>query len=389
METGSHAPTKEGLLKTGVIVSHQANFYYVLAEGTEYACHMRGNLKKSGESPLVGDRVQFVLEPVSPDAPLPPPREGSLALEAAIAPGVRKGAIVTIAPRKQALTRPAIANVDLLLIVLSADSPPFSHLLLDKFLVAAHEADLVPVIVVNKRDLVPPAQLDEMVAVYRELAYHVIPTEATPQGVQALMPILDGKLSVLAGPSGVGKSSLVNALIPGLSLRAGDVSSKLQRGRHTTRHAALYAVDACQEALLADTPGFSFLSLEGLHPARLGWAFPEIARLIPACRFPSCLHQQEPDCAVKDAPEVAPQRYENYLKLLQECLETHRESADRTQKSDTGFKSHSRARGQEGRVVRVDATLRARDRKTIKQQLESEWQVDLDDSDETDSSGDY
>ncbi|MEB3328822.1 MAG: ribosome small subunit-dependent GTPase A [Candidatus Sericytochromatia bacterium] len=362
----------------GIVVSQQANFYYVKVDQTEFACHMRGRLKKEGETPLVGDRVTIVLEPEAPGEPLPPPREGSLALPEALARGIRRGAILAIAPRTCTLERPAIANVDQLLITVSADSPPFSALMLDRFLVAASRSGLEPTIVVNKRDLVPEETLRAQTAPYTRLGYRVLTTEASPAGVAELLPRLQGRISVLAGPSGVGKSSLVNALHPGLGLRAGEVSTKLQRGRHTTRHAALHPIAGAPGALLADTPGFSYLAIEDIKPVELAWAFPEMRPHIPACKLPSCLHRQEPHCAVKGHPDLTPARYDSYLRLLEECLAAAREAAERSTKAEVAFKRTDRRAGQAARLVKVDAAARQRDRKTLNQRLGARWHEETD-----------
>jgi ribosome biogenesis GTPase len=372
----------------GVVVSQQANFFYVRTADGEVACHMRGRLKKEGETPLVGDRVRVVLEPLVEGDPLPPPRSGSLALAEGFVRGVRKGFIDAILPRKHVLERPAIANVDQLLIVMAADSPPFSPHLLDKFLVVASKSGLEPVIVINKRDLVPPERLAEIVEAYRRLGYRVYATQASPEGVAELVPALAGKVTVLAGPSGVGKSSLVNAVQPGLALHTSEVSTKLGRGRHTTRHAELHAVEAAPDALLADTPGFSYLSLEGVLPAELGWIFPEMAPLVPACKFPSCLHVHEPQCAVKDAPSISPERYESYLRLLEECEAYEKDAAERSSKVESGVKRRSGRAGQEGRLVKVDAAAREGDRRTRNQALHARWHEEAEPLDEGEDADD-
>lgn len=360
----------------GVVVSQQANFFYVNVDGTEIACHMRGRLKKAGETPLVGDRVHAVLEPLTPGEPLPPPRKGSLMLAQAALRGVRRGFIDSIAPRTHVLERPAIANVDQLLVVMAADAPAFSPHLLDKFLVVAKKSGLDPVIIINKRDLVPPARLAEIVGAYERLGYPIFATQASAAGVAALLPALAKKVSVLAGPSGVGKSSLVNAIEPGLRLAEGEVSTKLQRGRHTTRHAQLYPIAASPGALLADTPGFSYLSLDGVLPAELGWFFPEMAPLVPTCKFPSCLHLTEPHCAVKNDPSVSPERYDSYVTLLTECQAYEREAAEKTSKTEELHKRRQGRNGLEGRLVKVDAAAREGDRRTRNQHLQGTWHED-------------
>lgn len=371
----------------GVVVSQQANFYYVKVNETEYACSLRGRLKKEGETPFVGDHVTIVLEPPEPDEKLPPPRVGSLAMPERVdngEPGVRRGAIESIQPRKSLLERPTIANVDQVLLVVAAAHPEFNAYLLDKFLVLAAHGDLPPVVVINKRDLVPPEALAEMVDAYRSLDYLVVTTAAAGDEVNELLPHLMNKLSVLAGPSGVGKSSIVNALVPGLELRALEVSAKLQRGRHTTRHAALYALERVEGALLADTPGFSFLEMEAILPKDLGWYFPEMVPHIPDCKLPSCLHVQEPNCAVKAHAVISESRYDSYLRLLDEVEALEREAAERSSKAEAAVKRRMAAGGQESRLVKVDSATREGDRKTRNQRLDATWHTALEEDDDED-----
>jgi ribosome biogenesis GTPase len=380
----SDEPVEERL--TGIVVSQQANFFYVKCGAEEYACSLRGRLKKEGETPYVGDHVEIVLEPPAPGEKLPPPRSGSLMLpdRPDAEPGVRSGAIYALKPRKSLLERPTIANVDQILLVVAAAQPEFNAYLLDKFLVLAAHGDLPPVIVINKRDLVPPARLAAMVEGYRSLGYAVVATEAASGDVAELLPHLANRVSVLAGPSGVGKSSIVNAMVPGLELRALEVSTKLQRGRHTTRHAALYALNGVEAALLADTPGFSFLEMEAIHPKELGWYFPEMAPHIPDCKLPSCLHVHEHSCAVKERAVIREERYDSYLRLLDEVQAIERDAAERSSKAELAVKRRMGAGGQEGRMVKVDAASREADRKTRNQRLASDWQELAEDEDDLD-----
>jgi ribosome biogenesis GTPase len=383
-------PAAESL--NGTVVSQQANFFYVMAadsEGgtlTEYACHMRGRLKKEGDTAYVGDQVVITPEPPAPDEKLPPPREGSLALPESSGqePGVRKGFIDQILPRKTLLSRPTIANVDQVLLVFAADQPEFNPFLLDKFLVLTADSGYGVVIVINKRDLVPPDVLAGYVDAYRSLGYPVVATEASQDGVAELLPLLEHQVTVLAGPSGVGKSSILNAIQPGLALRTAEVSDKLQRGRHTTRHAALFPVEAAPGALVADTPGFSFLEMEAIEPANLGWYFPEMREHIPNCRFPSCLHDQEPDCAVKADAPISEQRYESYLRILDEVQVLHREAADRSKKEAQAKRRIGR-QGQETRMVKVDSAAREGDRRTQKQRLLAQVNAEEHDQDDLDA----
>ena len=358
----------------GTVVSQQANFYYVKVEGQkdEIACHLRGRLKKEGETPYVGDRVQVVLEPPRPGEKLPPPREGSLMLSVAATPSVRKGFIDQVLPRRSMLKRPTLANVDLVLLVFSAAHPEFNPFLLDKFLISTAQCGFEVLIVINKRDLVPPEQLAAFCETYTSLGYTVVTSEASAEGVQELLPHLAGKVSVLAGPSGVGKSSLLNAIQPGLRLRTGEVSEKLQRGKHTTRHAALFPIASVENALVADTPGFSFLETEMMEPAELGWHFPEMREAIPDCRFPSCLHATEPQCAVKERASISEARYESYLRLLDELQEMWKQASARSLREETSFKRRTGQKGQETRMVKVDAAAREANRRTQHQRMLAE-----------------
>lgn len=366
---------------TGTVVSQEANFYYVKAGDAEYACHLRGRLKKEGETPHVGDRVVIHLEPPAPGEKLPPPREGSLALpeKTEAGPAVRKGFIDAICERKTLLRRPQIANVDLVLLVFSADHPEFNPFLLDKFLVSTANAGYDVLIVINKRDLVPAEVLAGYVSAYRRLGYDVVTTQASAEGVAELMPRLANRVSVLAGPSGVGKSSLLNAIHPGLSLRTAEVSEKLQRGRHTTRHAALFQIEAAQNAFVADTPGFTYLEMEAIEPAELGWYFPEMRDHIADCKLPSCLHIQEPRCAVKENATLSPARYESYLRILDELQELKRQAADRTSKVESSVKTRAGRAGQDTRMVKVDAAHREADRRVRNQKLMAEVHAEQDD----------
>lgn len=358
-------------LLEGVVVSHQANFYYVrLPDGREVACHLRGRLKKEGQTPQVGDQVRLVLAPLAPGEPIPPPRVGSLALpeDHGQGPKARTGGIMEILNRRNLLERPEVANVDQVLIVMAMASPPFSPEQLDRLLVHAELRELPAVVVLNKADLVDAEEVQEVVRTYEALGHRVVPTSTQPGGVAQLSPLLEGKLSVLAGPSGVGKSSLANALSPGLALAANQVSEKLQRGRHTTRHAALYVLPGLKDALLADTPGFSHLAIEGIEPRDLAWRFREFAPLASACKLPSCLHQEEPGCAVvaELGASVSEDRYWSYLKLLEEVEAWWREAKDRTSKDEGSVKRVGAGK----RVVRVDAAEREGDRRTVKRRLE-------------------
>ena len=237
------------------------------------------------------------------------------------------GAIEEILPRTSVLVRPPVANVEQAIVVFTIVQPDLSPLLLDRFLVVTERAGLAPVLCLNKVDLTTPEEVARVVEVYRPAGYTVVPVSAKRGlGLDALREHIGGRLSVLAGPSGVGKSTLLNALVPGLTLRTGEVSAKIQRGTHTTRHVELVDVEGVGSIAgqVADTPGFTGVEITDLAPPDLAACFPELTKLSEDCRFQGCLHFKEPDCAVKAAAggeALAGSRYANYVALLKELLE--------------------------------------------------------------------
>lgn len=288
----------------GRIVKLISNFCYVDTAKGLIPCKARGVFKKKALSPLVGDQVS-----VSWD-------------------GGEYGTIQTIHPRNNQLVRPPVANMDQACLVFSVAEPPLSLILLDRFLVHV-EAHRFPVLICfSKMDLLPfqePETIEQFqrtCEVYQKIGYPVIPVSVrTGEGLDHLIGRLQGKTTVLAGQSGVGKSSLLNALIPGSKMETAEISKKLGRGRHTTRHVELLPLS--QGGYLADTPGFSQLDFRGIASAELADTFPEFAAVSLHCRFRSCLHWKEPDCGVREAVAqgvIASTRYEHYLSFLQDRL---------------------------------------------------------------------
>ena len=296
MSSQSHqaAQAQSGTLEGRVLRSH-SNLFWVLAEGREWTCRQRGKFRLDRNAVLTGDHVFFEPQP-----------DGT-------------GYIVEIKERRNELIRPPIANVDQALIVFTASEPDLNLPLLDRFLVLAEWSDIGVVLLLNKVDLIEPAVAEAIARPYRRSGYTVLLMAAKHGlGVDELRPLLADRVSVLAGQSGVGKSKLTNALVPGLSLRTGEVSAKLGRGRHTTRHVELLPVAG---GLLADTPGFSLLDIAGIPKEQLWLCFPEFLEFGNHCRYPTCLHHSEPDCAVKEAVDggrIQASRYERYLEFLQE-----------------------------------------------------------------------
>ncbi|PWW27420.1 ribosome biogenesis GTPase [Cytobacillus oceanisediminis] len=285
----------------GKIIKALSGFYYVLSGDETIQCRGRGVFRKNKVTPLVGDEVVFQAE------------------------NNTEGYILEVKDRKNELIRPPIANVDQAILVFSAVEPGFSTTLLDRFLVLVEYNHIKPIICITKIDLTNQKeykQIQQYAADYRQAGYDVLlASSETEEGVKDLMPYLEGEISVFAGQSGVGKSSLLNVLRPDLELKTNDISSHLGRGKHTTRHVELIEVG---KGLVADTPGFSSLDFTDIEMEELNFCFPEIQVKSEECKFRGCLHMAEPKCAVKTASEngeIPSYRYEHYKTFLQEIKE--------------------------------------------------------------------
>ena len=280
-------------MPNGKIVKALSGFYYVRwAEGIA-ECRGRGKFRKDGVSPMVGDDVRFELS------------------------GGQTGAVSEILPRRNWFVRPAVANVDHLVILTSNVNPVTDPFLADRVSVIAEHVGCGVIICINKCDLDRGDALYE--AFSRNTGYPVLRTSAvTGEGTAELIELIRGKTVAFTGNSGVGKSSLLNALEPGLALETGEVSDRLGRGRHTTRHIELFDIGG---TLIADTPGFSSFELtqmQRMKKEELQHCFPEFRPLIGSCRFDDCAHLKEPGCAVLEAlqrGEIAPSRHESYRRL--------------------------------------------------------------------------
>ncbi|MEC4853981.1 MAG: small ribosomal subunit biogenesis GTPase RsgA, partial [Jaaginema sp. PMC 1079.18] len=283
--------TQEGL--QGTVVAVQANFYQVrLLGGERLLCTRRSRLKKINQTVMVGDRV-VVEEPDWVDG---------------------RGVVAQVLPRQTELKRPPVANADQVLLVFALAEPDLDVWQLSRFLTTAEATKLGVRLGFNKKDLIEPLQQQEWRERLRGWGYDpILISVAQDREIADLWKVLAGNITILAGPSGVGKSSLINRLIPALDLRIGAVSGKLSRGRHTTRHVELFELPG--GGLLADSPGFNKPSLE-CEPSQLAYYFPEARVRLEGgqCQFSDCLHRDEPNCVVRGDWE----RYEHYLKFLEE-----------------------------------------------------------------------
>lgn len=282
----------------GKIIKALSGFYYVQTNNEVLECRGRGLFRKKNITPLVGDLV--VLERTEN----------------------QKGYITEIKPRKNKLDRPPIANIDQGLIVCSAKMPDFSAALLDRFLVLVESKHITPIIVITKIDLLDDDELDNIQHVkqmYEEIGYDVELVNASAgSDLSNLEKYFANKITTIIGQSGVGKSSLLNAIHPSLEIKTDEISVSLGRGKHTTRHVELIEIGG---GLVADTPGFSLLDLDEIETEELAMYFPEMNEIQHACRFRGCLHHKEPHCAVKQAVEdktINQQRYNHYLHFLNE-----------------------------------------------------------------------
>ena len=283
-------------VQTGRILRSLSGFYDVLTPAGLVTCRARGILRKADSVPLTGDMVEITVE------------KGM-------------GMVERILPRKNSFVRPAVANVDALVIFAANVNPITEPFLIDRVAAIAGDQEVQVILCVNKSDLDPAVDL---VRIYKNAGFSVISTSAeTGEGVQELRQMIQGKLTAFTGNSGVGKSSILNRLCPDLKLPTGEVSEKLGRGRHTTRHVELYALDA--DTLVADTPGFSSFDTDQMDvilKENLQYAFPDFGAYIGKCQFHDCSHRKEPGCAVTAAVrvgELEESRYDSYLRLYEKA----------------------------------------------------------------------
>ena len=290
---------------TGKIIKGIAGFYYV-HDGISkvYECKAKGVFRNRNIKPLVGDDVSFDI----------------------LSEEEQEGNITGILPRRNELIRPAVANIDQALLVFAVAEPEPNLNLLDRFLVTMERQGVPAVICFNKKDLGKDGAAARLSGIYKEAGYDVRLTSALEdEGILEIRELLKGKTTALAGPSGVGKSSLTNKIQPKAAMETGAVSEKIKRGRHTTRHSELFFVK--ENTYVMDTPGFSSIYVDGMEPGELSDCFPEFEPFLPDCRFLGCAHVGERECGVKDAVrdgKISGSRYENYRLIYEELKNKRR-----------------------------------------------------------------
>lgn len=285
----------------GKIIKGIAGFYYVHTSIGLVECKAKGIFRKEQIKPLVGDMVE--IEMTDEEALL--------------------GNIVKILPRKNTLIRPASANIDQAFVIFAIVKPNPNYNLLDRFLISMEQQNLPCVICFNKQDIATEEEKQELIEAYGSCGYEVLFVSGTmEQGLEEIKQHLKGKTTVVAGPSGVGKSTIINAICPMANMETGEISRKIERGKHTTRHAQLFALsNISEDTYICDTPGFTSLNLVDMEKEDLQGFYPEFAKYEASCKFGGCSHISEPVCGVKEAldrGEISKVRYDNYVLLYEE-----------------------------------------------------------------------
>ena len=339
--------SKRGTNLQGKVIKIFSDFYYVKTNAGIIECKLREVLKKSGIQILVGDNVEIEnLQTASEQA-----------------------AICKLEARKNSLLRPSVANVDQIILVISMKHPktPLSNI--DRYLAQAKYFNVKAVICANKSDLADEKEKSELVNIYKTLGYEIVFTSAIEKtGIKELLSYLDGKISLFCGASGVGKTSLCNAINKDIVFKTGEVS-KNTRGTHTTRHCEIISVADGEKTFdIVDTPGFSLLKFDYIEPQRVKEFFPEIAEQAKGCKFSDCLHENETGCnVVSNLEKIAPSRYESYLSILEEAKDYKKRIQNQGKKTEEKSKNIN-----DKFVPKISAKKRSFSRKKAKQLLSIE-----------------
>ncbi|WP_425448967.1 ribosome small subunit-dependent GTPase A [Dethiothermospora halolimnae] len=287
----------------GIIIKGVGGLYIVKVKDELYECKARGLFRKKKITPLIGDKVLIQSDDLN-----------------------KTGYIMEICDRESQLIRPPVANVNQAIIVFAIGAPEPNLWLLDRFLLLAKHQDLDITICINKFDLDENGKINGITDIYEKAGYNIIKTSTkTGEGIEELAKVLENKITVFAGPSGVGKSTLLNKIQPNLELRTGQISKKTKRGKHTTRHTELMELN--NGGWVLDTPGFSSLDINFIIEEELDYYFPEIYKWKDFCKFRGCKHRKEPKCEVKamvESGDISESRYENYLMFLKEIEDNRR-----------------------------------------------------------------
>lgn len=293
----------EVFMEEGVIVKGISGFYYVENYDRKiFECRARGKFRKEKLSPIVGDRVYIDLI------------------------DDEHGVINEVMPRKNQLIRPLVANIDQAILVFAIKKPDINFILLDKLLIFIEQHGIETLICINKSDLADEEERERIRQIYENIGYNIFITNGkTGEGIEILKERLEDKITVFAGPSGVGKSTIFNKLQNKVVMETGDISKKIERGRHTTRHAEL--IEITKGSFIVDTPGFSSLDLSFIGIDELQYLFREFTPYLGECKFSTCLHSKESGCKIKEMVEkgrITQERYNTYVGILQELQENRR-----------------------------------------------------------------
>lgn len=348
---------EDALLNIAQVTKIHSDFYYVKFSDKVYECKIREILKKSNKEIFIGDFVKFEITD-----------EKSLT-----------GIIFDIEKRKNFIPRPAVANLDQIIIISAIKEPDFDYTQLDRYLAFANLNNINAIICINKTDLSSDHQkLSDIKNLYESLNYKIIDVSAkTKDNLDSLKNILKNKFSVFCGQSGVGKSSLLNAISPNLHLRVKSVSTKTTRGTHTTRHSEILEINlGAEKASIADTPGFSLLKFDCILPQNITNLFPDILEFSSYCRYNNCLHLEEDGCHVKNNLEkIAPSRYKSYKNFVEEALKYKEKLSKEGNKKETTTKTIDKSQ-KKIEIAKLGIKKREKSRRFNKQNLVYEHMED-------------